>query len=384
MRVLLKNVHLLDAEREYMPADVLVDGEDIAATGADLASGDAEVVDLSGYTLMPGFFDAHMHAARRGRDNEDMLRAYARNGVCAVADLGITGVGTLEHHMEFLRGLYTPEYPYITSAGRFVDVPEGYGMGPEAGMAWGIQVECAEDIRAAVEYLAQGGANGVKTGISDGIVGTIRAAMDRDMMTLLADEARRRGLWSAAHIGRVKDLRTVVECGIDQAAHTPGDEEMDDELVALMVTRSIPMTTTMGDMTGTHPMNIPPSYGTLKVFNEHRRIMQKNLKKFYDAGGTILIGTDLAKSDDFEEDAVIPYFELAQLLDAGIPMRDAIRCGTSNPAKVFGFERLGLVEPGMKACMIAFPGALDDAFKALDHPPFVINRGQILTEPAAR
>ncbi len=49
-----------------VPADVLIEGEKIAAVGTGeeigrLADGDTEVVDVSGCLLFPGFIDAHTH-----------------------------------------------------------------------------------------------------------------------------------------------------------------------------------------------------------------------------------------------------------------------------------------------------------------------------------
>lgn len=42
-------------------ADVLIENETIAAVGRQLAAGDAEVIDVSGMYLFPGFIDGHTH-----------------------------------------------------------------------------------------------------------------------------------------------------------------------------------------------------------------------------------------------------------------------------------------------------------------------------------
>ena len=42
-------------------ADVLVDGEKIAAVAPHIDAPDAEVVDVTGKLLLPGFIDAHTH-----------------------------------------------------------------------------------------------------------------------------------------------------------------------------------------------------------------------------------------------------------------------------------------------------------------------------------
>ena len=43
--------------------DILVKGEKILAVGEDLEFRDAEIVDVSGKLLFPGFIDAHTHMA---------------------------------------------------------------------------------------------------------------------------------------------------------------------------------------------------------------------------------------------------------------------------------------------------------------------------------
>ena len=51
MTCLLKNARLLDAEHNHAVLDILIDGETIAAVGADLGTADQKI-DLSGYTVL--------------------------------------------------------------------------------------------------------------------------------------------------------------------------------------------------------------------------------------------------------------------------------------------------------------------------------------------
>src|SRR6188472_4529940 len=48
-------------EEASLRADVAVEGERIAAVGVDLPRDGADVVDVSGALLMPGFIDGHTH-----------------------------------------------------------------------------------------------------------------------------------------------------------------------------------------------------------------------------------------------------------------------------------------------------------------------------------
>ena len=63
-RMLLKGGHVItmDPELGDLPrGDVLIEGSKIAAVGPDLEAADAEVIDVSGDIVIPGFIDSHRH-----------------------------------------------------------------------------------------------------------------------------------------------------------------------------------------------------------------------------------------------------------------------------------------------------------------------------------
>ena len=60
MKYLLKNGTVVSGEKSEK-LDVLVDGEKIVNVGKDLEAGDAEVIDVEGKLLFPGFIDGHTH-----------------------------------------------------------------------------------------------------------------------------------------------------------------------------------------------------------------------------------------------------------------------------------------------------------------------------------
>ena len=63
-RILIKNAIVLTQDPsigELPRADVLVEGDRIAAVGPDLAADDAEVIDATGDIVIPGFIDTHRH-----------------------------------------------------------------------------------------------------------------------------------------------------------------------------------------------------------------------------------------------------------------------------------------------------------------------------------
>ncbi|MDO5147177.1 MAG: dihydropyrimidinase [Eubacteriales bacterium] len=62
MKLLLKGGKIVSGEKVQV-ADVLVQGEKILAVGENLTDSDADIVDVSGKYLFPGFIDAHTHMA---------------------------------------------------------------------------------------------------------------------------------------------------------------------------------------------------------------------------------------------------------------------------------------------------------------------------------
>ena len=62
-RMLIRDatVVTMDAQGDLPRADVLVEGDTIAAIGPRLRADDAEVLDASGCIVVPGFINAHMH-----------------------------------------------------------------------------------------------------------------------------------------------------------------------------------------------------------------------------------------------------------------------------------------------------------------------------------
>jgi dihydroorotase len=87
--LLIKNGRVLDpATRTDAALDLLLDGERIWKTGANLSAEGAEVFDASGMIVAPGFIDLHCHLREPGQEMSETIetgaRAAARGGFTAV------------------------------------------------------------------------------------------------------------------------------------------------------------------------------------------------------------------------------------------------------------------------------------------------------------
>ena len=60
MKTLIRNGNIITAENEFV-ADILIDGEKIAAIGKDLKADADQIVDATGKYVFPGGIDQHTH-----------------------------------------------------------------------------------------------------------------------------------------------------------------------------------------------------------------------------------------------------------------------------------------------------------------------------------
>ena len=112
---------------------------------------------------------------------------------------------------------------------------------------------------------------------------------------------------------------------------------------------------------------------------QQAKFMRENLRRFYEAGGKIAIGTDLIHSSDYMKEATIPTVELRHLYEVGLPFRKVIKTGTIYPAELIGTAaEEGTIEVGKLANLIAVPGQVDGTFKALENVPFVMHYGTVV------
>ena len=386
MTWLLKNAVLLDAVYNSEPMDVLVEGRNIKAVGRNLGDAD-QVVDLTGHTLLPGFIDAHVHVAVFDEAfKEDAVRAWAYNGVTTVRELGMLSQLPMDEYAAWIKQVNNqPETARVIATGKYIDVAGGYGAGPNPSHPVGNLITTADEAADAVTEAYNLGFPGIKIGIHDGRMDTT-PHLSEEMVAAICKRAASYGMWVASHIGICRGANFMLDAGVGELAHTPGDV-MPDDMINSMVEKGIVMDTTVGDpdkeMEPPPPgMVMPEGFDFEKAAKEHvtrQKIVRENLKRFHDAGGKIVVGTDLIHSRDFMADAVIPVGELKQLALAGMKVQDIIKAATLDAAEVVGTStEEGLIAEGRLANLVAVSGTVDESFAALKNVKLVMHYGTII------
>jgi imidazolonepropionase-like amidohydrolase len=396
MTKIIRADRLIDGSSRAPVADpvVVIDGETITGvySGAvpdGVAPADAEVLDYTGCTLLPGLIDAHVHLILPGNDTpfEDTVRepdgvlvASAANAARTALEAGITTVrdtgGRADTTFQLRRALQL-----------------GLGLGPRlllvgqpvtitGGHTWylGGEADGVEGVKLKVRQLAKAGADWIKVmGSGGGTLNTIsyKPSFRREELIAIADEAHRLNRKVTVHCLCAEAMENAIAAGVDGIEHAgfiineAGDQRFVPEIAEKLAAAGIPITTTLavgydivtayGDRGG-----LPPA--EQQYLDRWKMMLADNLEQFRSfraAGVKFIAGTDagwrLTRFDDLAN-------ELYLMTEGGMGPLEAIQSGTSYSAEVLGIaDTVGTVKAGLTADVIAVPGdPLTDLRRLLD------------------
>ena len=196
-------------------AVVLIDGERIDAVfrrgDMDLPSG-AEVVDISGSTVIPGLIDCHVHVGVLADNSflqvEDpgsladlFMTTLLRHGVTTVRDTG--NFDPDEVFRTFKQG--RDSWPRFFGAGTILDGPAD----PAAPWRWLAIIDDEATAREETARLVDAGMDFIK----------IYVWTRLPVVRAVVSEAHRRGVRVAAHVGHVVTVEEAVKVGVDALEH---------------------------------------------------------------------------------------------------------------------------------------------------------------------
>jgi imidazolonepropionase-like amidohydrolase len=320
----------------------------------------AEVLDVAGLTVLPGFINAHVH---RGTDVSN-LEAWAWQGVTTVRDLGATA-GTLSR----FRHLHppTPERARLVASGPLITVPGGYPTVP-FGSSTAAPVLSPEDARRLAEELLDGGADLLKLALETGTVfGRDIPVMSLAEASMLVRVAHGRGTVASAHITSVVDIDLALDARVDDLAHMAVDRALPEETVERIVGQGVLWVPTLElwQCTGQSSMAVA------------------NLRRFVRAGGQVALGTDF-EGYSCSWQLGMPTTEFGLMERAGMTAMEIIVAGTRNAARTCNLERdLGTVEAGKVADLVLVRGDPLSRLGALRDVRMVIHDGVVIRDGRA-
>jgi imidazolonepropionase-like amidohydrolase len=397
-RIAIRAGHLIDGKSEKPLDNVLIfiEGDKIVSvTPGGTPPASAELIDLSKSTVLPGFIDLHTHVLLNGDITaEDYDKQLLKDSIPYRAILGARNARiALENGFTTIRDLETEGAMYadvdVKKAIANGEVPgprmqvatramTPTGMYPLLGYSWelklpvGVQyVDGVDGARKAVREQIMYGADWIKyysdRGYHFEADGTLRSMVNftDEEAKAIVDEAHRLNRKVAAHCIGSDGIAAALRAGVDTIEHGDG---LTEPLMDEMAKKGIVWIPTV--MVGAY---VAPGRGGnwIKMVETEKIAFQKALKHHV----KIALGTDAGGSDwrELNEAREFQYYA-----DYGMSPMEAIQTGTIRAAEVLGWaDKLGTIEPGKWADIVAVSRDPLTDIKELQHVKFVMKAGVV-------
>lgn len=405
--VVLKAARMFDGKSGSVTAPgvvVVSRGKIVAAGAAATVPAGAEVVDLGDATLLPGFIDAHTHVtfeassdwkqdrldrlskpvAEMALDAAVLARRTLLAGFTTVRDVGSgnqidVGLRNAIRNGKAIGPRILAAVNSIGATGGHCDDTGGFraGLFPETREEDGV-ANGADAIRRAVRLQHKYGADVIKVCATGGVL-SLGDAVDTPQLTqeelnALVDEAKALRLKTAAHAHGAEGAKRAIRAGIDSIEH---GSFLDDEALDLMKQRGTCLVPTHMALKGLEERMAQPTFNMPAALREKANAAMASLARTFQnalqKGVRICFGTDAG---------VYPHGrnaeEFALLVKLGMKPADALKSATAVNAELLGWaDRIGTLEPGKLADVIAVPGDPVADIRATEKVFFVMKEGVV-------
>ena len=411
----VKCERLLDVKSGNLIRDavILVEGGRVVNVGSRLpVPAGARVVDLGAATVLPGLIDTHTHLLANydgalGGDDENMIlsvtqlgmarrallgAAMAREtldaGITTVRDLGNSGLNGDVALRDAVRAGWVIG-PRIVASTRAL-APAGGQFGRLSAAAQPIieqeyvTISGPEEARRAVRQALYDGADCIKV-----IVDVGPRVLALEEMSVIVAEARRAGRKVAAHVAGDAAARVAAASGVDSIEH---GYDLPDDVLAVMAAKKIFLVPTI-QPADFYVRVFGKSYG--EQIREYEagakratQAKQEALARAIKAGVRIAAGSDLYYQVPGRTRGQASLAVVRSYAAAGMSPLEIIRAATIGAAELLGTrEKIGVVEAGAAADLVAFDGDPLSDVNELERARFVMKGGNIIRneiEPRSR
>jgi imidazolonepropionase-like amidohydrolase len=383
---------------------ILIEDKRITAVGPEAAvsyPAGTPLIDLSGYTVMPGFVDTHTHVTV---DPTISYYDYYHVSVGREAVLGVMNARrTLLAGFTTIRNVGAGGY---SDVGLRDGIERGDVMGPRifaAGLALGITGGHCDDNNLAPEY------NHTEEGVADGVDG-VRKMVRKNVKygadlikycgtggvfskgdapgapqysfeeaKAIVDEARMADRTVAVHAHGAEGAKIAIRAGADSIEHA---SLVDDQAIHMAARAGtfFSMDIYNTDYTQAEGKKNGVPEENLQKDRDIGEIQRENFRKAHRAGVKMTYGTDAGvypNGDNAKQFAIMVRY--------GMTPMEAIIVATRNGAELLKREKdFGAIEAGRFADIIAVKGDPLADVTALERMSFVMREGRVYRGTAAQ
>lgn len=401
-RTLLRAGQVLDVRtgKRAAAATVVVEGERITAVSATAATpakpGDTEI-DLTRYTLLPGLIDVHTHltgvpnfdpyfelSMTPGKEailGVENARTTLLAGFTTVRNVGANGFTDVALRDEINAGHIAG--PHMQVSGPALGITGGHMDQNLLPYEYHLSGEAVADGIPAVQHMVRQnikyGADLIKIGASGGVLSLgddpQASQYTEEEMRAIVTDAHRLGRRVAAHAHGAQAILWASNAGVDSIEH---GSYIDDAGIAAMKQHGTYLVPT-SYLYDWYKENgkLPAIYA--QKMHDVTSVARQNHRRAIQAGVKVALGTDAA---------VYPHGLNAHevevyVRDYGMSPLAALQTATLNAADLMRWsDKVGALEPGKWADVIAVEGDPLEDVRLLQRVPFVMKGGVVYKDEA--
>jgi imidazolonepropionase-like amidohydrolase len=386
---------IYDAEKAPIsPAVVVITDGKVTAVGKDIAvPAGAEQIDLSSFTVLPGFVDAHIHiwSGAFGQSVSEPLAALRGSKAMSYAlSSGVVGArvmatqGFIDVALKDAIEDGTISGPHLVPAAHAISIPGGHGdfnaqppylpmddfYTPLHGF-----INSTADAEKAVHLQLKYGARVIKVMASGGVLSPLDSPTSEQLspeeLKVIVEQAHMAHVKVGSHAENIRSIRASLDAGVDSIEH---GSEMDQASADFMKGHGIVFVPTVFVVEESVANGVKmhfPEYVITKV-NALAKTHFPSFQLALRSGVTIAAGSD----HSYGPGTGTVRDEMISEVKYGMTPQQALISGTKTSVALLGLEQLGTIETGKEGDMVAVEGDPLSDIHALERVRAVVFQGK--------